>query len=392
MRDPLIAERFASAGRDAFIDLVSKAIEARVDFFLISGDVYDCDWTDNSIGLFFNKQVGRLAQKDIPAYLIRGNHDAESVITRSLTLPPGVINFSTSRPETHRIEKLRVAIHGLGFAHREVTKNWAVEYPLALPGWFNIGMLHTSCEGNSSHATYAPCSIADLKSRNYDYWALGHVHEYTELSQNPWIVFPGNLQGRSIRECGEKGGVLVRVVDAQVSSVERIIVDRARFAEVRISVAASVRIEEIIERVRAEAASVVVSSTHPLAVRLFLTGVTNLHDRLLAERPYLTDEFRNVLNTLGDSSVDIWLEKLVIETVRPNRNLEASQIADLDLAEAIRSDDDDLSAKEFVQELTRIVKSRASAAFREDISEVDFEAIVEEAKALILMRASSEAA
>ncbi len=95
-------------------------------------------------------------------------------------------------------------------------ENIALGYPAALPGWFNLGVLHTSCTGSTQHATYAPCSVQDLALRGYDYWALGHIHEYQELSRDPWIVFPGNLQGRSVRECGPRGAVLVSVEEGRV--------------------------------------------------------------------------------------------------------------------------------------------------------------------------------
>ena len=206
-RDADLARRLASAGRQAFEDLVTQAIERAVAFVVVAGDVYDGDWADNTIGLFFARQVARLDRAGIPTILVRGNHDAESVITRSITLPASVHVFPAARAGTLRLDALRVAMHGRSFQGRAVEENLSLTYPAALPGWFNLGVLHTSCTGHAAHETYAPCSVADLAARGYDYWALGHIHEYAELSRDPWIVFPGNLQGRSVRECGEKGAV-----------------------------------------------------------------------------------------------------------------------------------------------------------------------------------------
>ena len=58
----------------------------KVAFVLIAGDVYDGDWKDTSIGLFFNREVARLDRAGIPVFLIRGNHDAESEITKAVSL------------------------------------------------------------------------------------------------------------------------------------------------------------------------------------------------------------------------------------------------------------------------------------------------------------------
>ena len=230
-KDDEVAARFARASRTAFEDLVTKALEEEVSFVVIAGDVFDGEWKDASIALFLNRQLARLSNRGIPTFFLRGNHDAESLVTKSLTWSDKVFEFSTRRPETHRIEDLRVALHGRGFPHREVLENYAVDYPEPVPGWFNIGALHTAC-GRAGHENYAPCTAADLAARGYDYWALGHVHAFEIVSRDPWIVYPGNLQGRSIRECGERGAVIVEVADGVVRKVRRVVTDCARWAEV----------------------------------------------------------------------------------------------------------------------------------------------------------------
>ena len=126
-KDEDVAARFAKASRSAFEDLVTKALEEDVSFVVIAGDVFDGEWKDASIALFLNRQLARLSNRGIPTFLLRGNHDAESLVTKSLTWPDNVFEFSTRRPETHRIEDLRVALHGRGFPHREVFENYAVE-------------------------------------------------------------------------------------------------------------------------------------------------------------------------------------------------------------------------------------------------------------------------
>jgi DNA repair exonuclease SbcCD nuclease subunit len=157
-KDELLAKRLALASREAFSELVARAISERVAFVLIAGDVYDGDWKDTSIGLFFNREVAKLSRAGIPVFLVRGNHDAESEITKSVPLPDGVIEFSSRKAETKCLSNLQVAIHGQSFADRAATENIAVNYPMPLSGWLNIGLLHTSCEGHTEHAVYAcPC-------------------------------------------------------------------------------------------------------------------------------------------------------------------------------------------------------------------------------------------
>ena len=391
-RDADVARRFASAGRRAFEDLVGLAIERSVAFLIVAGDVYDGDWSDTTIGLFFARQVARLDRAGIPVILVRGNHDAESVITRSITLPASVRHFPTTRADTIRLEELRVALHGRSFPNRAVEENFAVTYPPAVPGWFNIGVLHTSCTGHAAHATYAPCSVADLAGRGYAYWALGHIHEYAELSRDPWIVFPGNLQGRSIRECGAKGAVLVDVADGHVTAVGRVIVDHARFEQIAIDLGGVGHEREAVAAVEAGLRPLAPAASGRLvAVRVRLTGETAVHDRLASDREGLTAEIQAAAHRIHE---DIWLEKLKIETRRPSHGGvrltgpsalidPATLLADLD-----RDPDFRARARAALAEITAKMPSGTEAEDADLSGELD--ALCAEAEALILGRLSGQ--
>ncbi len=226
LREPALAARVGDASRQAFRDVVDRAIDAGVAFAVIAGDVFDRDWRDFAIGQFFVAELTRLSRAGIPVFMIRGNHDAESEVTRSLRLPPGVHVFPSARADTLRVEGLPVAVHGRSFADARVRDDLALGYPDPLPQLFNIGVLHTSLDGRPGQATYAPTTPGVLRAKGYDYWALGHIHAFEEVSRTPAIVFPGILQGRDIGEAGPKGGVIVGVDDGlAIAAIDRIIVD-----------------------------------------------------------------------------------------------------------------------------------------------------------------------
>jgi DNA repair exonuclease SbcCD nuclease subunit len=308
VKDPAIAGRFAEATRTAFSNLVARALEEKVDFVVIAGDIYDGEWKDNTIGLFFNREIAHLDRAGIPVFLLRGNHDAESVVTRSITLPDTVHEFGTRKPATFRLDDLQVALHGQGFAERAASDNLALAYPAPVPGWFNIGVLHTSLTGRPPHAVYAPCSTDDLASRGYDYWALGHVHDFEIVSREPAIVFPGNIQGRSIRETGPKGGVIVSVDDGRVASLDRLLVDEARWKSATIDVTDLASVADIPAMIQAALDGIVGEADgRLLALRLTLTGATDLRREMIANRARLADEVQAACHRLHE---DIWLEKL----------------------------------------------------------------------------------
>jgi len=309
-----VAERIRTATRQALENLVGEAIEQAVDFLVIAGDLYDGDWRDYQTGLFFVRQMGRLANARIPVYLLHGNHDAESQITKRLTLPPGVFTFSSRKPETFQIKELGVALHGQSFQHRDVKENLARFYPDPVKGSFNIGVLHTGLGGLGGHENYAPCSMDDLVNKGYDYWALGHVHQQAILHERPHVVFCGNLQGRHVRESGSKGAFLVAVAEDIVTGLTALHTDVVRWRILRIPLEGCDRYPDAVGRIRREieGASAKESDGCLLALRIELTGRTPIHDRLLVSTEDLLAEARAAALSLGDETA--WIERVLVST------------------------------------------------------------------------------
>ena len=156
-------DRLRNATRRALVQLVDLALDEQINFVLLAGDLYDCDWSDFHTGLFFREQMVRLARANIRVFIVQGNHDAQGVISRQLPLPENVTTFSSKKSETVRLDDLAVAIHGRSFPDREVPDVRVPLYPEPVHGLFNIGVLHTSLTGAVGHDTYAPtawrCSL-----------------------------------------------------------------------------------------------------------------------------------------------------------------------------------------------------------------------------------------
>ena len=302
------------ATRKAFENLVNLAIDEAVNFVVIAGDLYDGDWKDYSTGLFFRGQMVRLEAKKIPVYLIAGNHDAASVISKKLTLPENVHVFSTRTAETMEVPGLAAVIHGRGFPHRAVPENLAVDYPAAVPGKFNLGLLHTSLTGRPDHDTYAPCSEQDLRNKGYAYWALGHIHQPEIISEDPWIVFAGNCQGRHARETGPRGCRLVTVKDSlEVASAEWRDLDVVRWQAVEVPLAGVENEAGAIKGIReALAGAVAAAEGRLLATRIHLTGATALHGSLHRDAQHWRAQVQALAQDFGEESV--WVERLRVGT------------------------------------------------------------------------------
>jgi len=305
--------RLRAATRRALENLVALCLEEKVAFLLLAGDVFDGTWKDFSTGLFFMSQMTRLREANIPVVIVRGNHDAASSISKSLRLPDNVRELSSRKPDTIELAAAATIIHGQSFAQKAITEDLAARYPDAERGAFNIGLLHTCLDGREGHERYAPTTLETMRAKGYDYWALGHVHAREILSKEPWIVFPGNLQGRHARETGAKGASLVTVEDGSVQSVEHRALDVVRWEQIVIDASDSADVHDVVDRTRdALVKRAETSADRMLAARIVIAGSTRANGTIRNDVEHFVAQLRAAATDgLGDS---VWLEKILVQT------------------------------------------------------------------------------
>ncbi len=309
------AARLIEASRRAFDNLVALAIEEDCRLIVIAGDIFDGKWRDYRTGLFFASRTRQLKEAGIRVILIAGNHDAENPFASRLEYSDNVRLLSARRPEFVPLEELGVVVHGRSFPQRDVVENIALTYPSPVPGRFNIGVLHTACGGSEGHASYAPCTLEQLVNHGYHYWALGHVHTRQVLSEAPAILYPGNLQGRSVRETGAKGATLVEVRDGNIARLEHRALDVVRWSLENVNLAGMADREALLPAVRESIERAYAACEgRALAIRLRLAGPTLLHAELAASAPSLREEIETL--AAGVAS-DIWIEKVEVRTEPP---------------------------------------------------------------------------
>ena len=309
-KDDNFSQLVRGATRRAFVNVVDLAIEEGAAFVVIAGDLYDGAWKDQSTGQFAIAQLARLSRAGIRSVIAFGNHDAESRITRHLTAPEGVYKLRNARCETVVFEDLGVAIHGRSYKEAATTENIAATYNPPTTGMFNVALLHTALEGHPNHAPYAPCSVGELHASGHDYWALGHVHEHSIRSSHPWIVYPGNTQGRHVRETGAKGAVVVRVQEGAVMHVEHRACDEVRWSSSSVDAVGARDAREVLEAIQDELQQTVRSSDNrPIASRLTVSVGGQVAQRLLADPAWFESEVRG--QALGVSDA-LWIEKVRI--------------------------------------------------------------------------------
>lgn len=198
----------SQAVQQAFRSLIDLALKEEVDFVVFAGDLFDVNWRDYSVGLFFIQEIKRLI---CPIYAIRGNHDSENRLIKELPYPENFYFLDSEKPQTILNHKLKLAIHGQSYYHYHIKEDLAANYPKAVDGYFNLGILHTSGPSQNGESPYSPYDTLALQQKSYDYWALGHIHHFKIVSTEPHIVYSGAIQGRQIKEDQSKGCCIVTV-------------------------------------------------------------------------------------------------------------------------------------------------------------------------------------
>jgi DNA repair exonuclease SbcCD nuclease subunit len=317
------------ATRKALARLVDFTMETRADFLVIAGDLFDGEWRDCNTGLYFISEMKRLKDAGIRAYVALGNHDAANRMLLSLPWPDHVHFFGHRKPERVLVPGCDAALYSQSFRERHVEEDMTANWPIGDSGVFNIGVLHTSAAGAPGHELYAPCTLDSLRSRRYQYWALGHVHTRTELSRDPWIVFPGNIQGRSVRECGTRGCYLVEVDDNGGVSLEFEPLDVVRWEVLQVALDTETAAADLdalaqaaIDRAAAEAGG------RSLAVRIRFEGRGPAWNRAAADLPGLRNRIRMAAQ---DAPVAVHVEKVELAPAAETRvdDSEAGPLAEL---------------------------------------------------------------
>jgi len=361
---------------EAFQTLIQTAVEEKPDFVLIVGDIYDGE--DRSLRAQHKFQQGMelLNQHQIPVYLCHGNHDHLGGKWTRFKLPPNVHVFD-KKPEKAliHIRQQDVYITGFSYKERHVKESMMASYEEATDkDAIHIGMLHGSLAGDITHDVYAPFTKDDLLAKNYDYWALGHIHKRQILNTEPPIVYSGNIQSRHRNEKGPKGfyDVTLEKGEAKLTFVptSSIIYDEIN-CSCRDIVHANEwfeTIEEAIDRFR---------STHGAGViEIKLTEVDANTLSMLDGTPM--DEWLSMVRETQEmKDPHIWVQSISVE---PSETIEMESSGLTENVISVMSNWDTQEWKEIVSD---VYQHTRSSRFIEKLTDEEYESIEKEARAFI---------
>ncbi len=308
-----VAEVLRSATFEAYDALIRLCIDRGVHFLLLAGDVYDGADRSLRAQMRFHDGLKRLQQHGIRAFVVHGNHDPLDGRSASIRWDQVAHVFDGDEVGTEIVavdDKPVAAVSGISYPTRDERRNLARMFQARHPELFQIALLHCNCGGKPGHEAYAPCSLDDLTGAGFDYWALGHVHTQSVEHERPYVVYPGNTQGRSIREPGERGCCLVTVHDGGEVRMDRYPLDVVRWTSVPVSIREKTSIDELtddlsasLEQTRQDA------DGRAVVCRVVLEGRGPLYGSLKEEKDAadLLDRLRGE----GESHEPfVWVEKI----------------------------------------------------------------------------------
>lgn len=316
LRDPDLAAEVGVASRTALTRIVDLCLEQSVDALLIAGDLWDGSQTSAKTPRFLKQELTRLSDAGIRSFILRGNHDAASKISKELEPPPLCHIFGT-KPSTEQFEAggHSIAVHGVSFGEGAVPQSLLPRYPAPVVGAFNLGMMHTSLNGSVGHDVYAPCSVSDLDAHGYDYWALGHIHKRAEYLGRSTVVMPGIPQGRDIGEAGAMSVTLGTLDDDGRLGLKQHAVAALRFDRLAVDLSG---VEDWAQAMSALTAAIRLAGEQPrdedhLVLRPHLTGQTPLAFRLARD----LDQLRQEAVACAEVMPGLWIDKVENRTSTP---------------------------------------------------------------------------
>ncbi|MDX5475154.1 MAG: DNA repair exonuclease [Bacillaceae bacterium] len=363
----------------AFQTIIDQAIKHNIDFLLLAGDLFDGEKRSLFAQAKLREGFIRLKEKNISVYIIHGNHDPVQSDTKSFRYPDNVHIFSSTVEMKPFIKNgLHLAnIYGFSYPTKHVTTNMTSLYNKinsSVP--FHIGMLHGNLDGNNDHDPYAPFTVNELLDKEFQYWALGHIHKRQVIHEHPYIVYPGNIQGRHKKEQGEKGVYLVELQKSN-NTLTFIPTSNVIWETLHFDASSISSMDELLESIKAYLEELRCEEVGKF-IRLEIIGQTSLHYELQDEKVVEDLQFLLIENEEHNMNF-VYVYDIVQKTSSIMNKKELEEVPFYrDFFQIVESTDD-------IQEaLSLLFKHNEARKVLQKLTEQELDEIKKEAEQLIL--------
>ena len=259
-----------------FTRMVEYAEKTGVRLIMISGDLFD---TRNVSALARNTVRDMICtHPQIDFLYLRGNHDSDNFLSKLEEVPDNLLLFSDTWT-AYRYGN--IVISGIELSEN----NRATVYNSLVLGHedFNIVMMHGQAGDYACRTQAENISLNQLKNKNIDYLALGHVHTFMQdkLDNRGTWCYCGCLEGRGFDECGPKGFVLLDVDEQTCRAQMQFVQMAARtlytlevdVSNVMTTREAAERMEEAVKQAQYPSVDMFPNTTHVETVVLLSKGM-----------------------------------------------------------------------------------------------------------------------
>jgi len=189
-----------------FTRMVEYAKKNNVKVILIAGDLFD---TRNVSAMVRNTVRDVITQNpEIDFLYLKGNHDNDNFLSKLEEIPENLYLFGDEWT-TYAYGNVRITGLELNAENSLTAYN-----SLVLDhDTFNIVTMHGQLSGYRNKDKTEIISLDDLKNKNIDYLALGHIHGFhmDKMDSRGIYCYPGCLEGRGFDECEQKGFVVLDI-------------------------------------------------------------------------------------------------------------------------------------------------------------------------------------
>ena len=266
-----------------FSKMVEYARNHQVTAIIIAGDMFDT----RNVSVTVRNMVTDIIWKnpEIDFLYLKGNHDTDNFLTKMEEKPENLCVFQDNWI-TYTYDN--IAVTGIELNKENVLTAYN---SLVLDGEkFNIVTMHGQITGYKSKDNAEIISLDDLKNKNIDYLALGHVHAFQmeQLDGRGVYCYSGCLEGRGFDECGPKGFVVLDIDPrTRTATTEFVSVAARTFYTVPLDVTGVHTTQDVAQRMEAVVSEMRIPSTS--LVKFVLCGEVDVESEINTE--FLVEQF-----------------------------------------------------------------------------------------------------
>ena len=285
--------------RNALKKIVEYIKENNIEYLFIAGDLYEQKEIRKSTIEFINNEFKKIPNTKI--FIVPGNHDPfiKDSFYDKFDFFDNVYIF---KEKIGKYEDNNIRIYGVGFTDFYQNENPLEKTDIIKDSKVTILLSHCDINGvkDKNGFSYNPILLSKLKELDFDYAALGHIHN-SKFIENEKIAYAGSTISQGFDELGDHGVIIGEINDKKLTTRFFKVDDRI-FTEVELNVDNLLSNEDIIEQINE------MKLKEKEMVKILLVGNRKFNIEL--KKILDLNQNKNIIKIKDKTKINIDLEKL----------------------------------------------------------------------------------